>query len=600
MVAAPARWAFPHIALLAVCGLFALRPAARGGPEDLPRDVQDRVKSAVPKGVAFLKEKQLPSGTWSSTPTEGHEVGYAALPGLTLLACGVPADDARVQSAARFVRSRQAKLDNTYEVGLSVLFLDRLGDRKDAALIQRLALRLIGAQTPTGGWGYRVPILSRLHESQLLKVLRLKKKQFRRTVLPPALQNLPVLQDPAALPTRDPPGRNSEPIWGTTDNSCSQFAMLALWAARRHGVPVERTLALVVRRFQFSQAPTGGWGYAHAPGGAGGESPQMTCVGLLGLALGYRSTNQRPSLANACLLSAAQATADLLATGVSSRLEAPVLTHRVWVAYQAMNGEFAQDQRLLAGFRFLNNHIGAPALRLTDLPMPNLYFLWSVERAAVLYGLKKLDGKDWYHWGTEMLLANQQGDGHWEKSGYPGSSPTLDTCLALLFLKRINLSRDLAAKLPFNPKDLAKGLEKPVQKAPTPPVPLKPIKKAEQPPGPAPEVKPQPPAPETKLPTSTSPAPAPAPTPAKSEPAPPAEDHGGTNVWAFVIGGAGLVFLLGGGVFLFAFLRQGPAEDPADRPRKRKRRPERNGRHDEEEDRPRVRKKVRRRPVDDD
>jgi len=49
--------------------------------------------------------------------------------------------------------------------------------------------------------------------------------------------------------------------------------------------------------------------------------------------------------------------------------------------------------------------------------MENLYFLWSVERVAVLYDLKTIGGKDWYGWGAQILLANQRGAGNWTGGG---------------------------------------------------------------------------------------------------------------------------------------------------------------------------------------
>src|SRR5207249_4497808 len=79
--------------------------------------------------------------------------------------------------------------------------------------------------------------------------------------------------------------------------------------------------------------------------------------------------------------------------------------------------------------------------------MPSLYFLWSVERVAVLYQLKTIGKKDWYGWGVELLLPRQQSDGSWSTNSYHGSSATIDTCLALLFLKRANLVQDLSNNL---------------------------------------------------------------------------------------------------------------------------------------------------------
>jgi hypothetical protein len=72
------------------------------------------------------------------------------------------------------------------------------------------------------------------------------------------------------------------------------------------------------------------------------------------------------------------------------------------------------------------------------------FFLWSLERIAVVLGLEMIDGKDWYSWGAEILLANQMADGAWR--GEYGDCGA-DTCFALLFLKKVDLAPDLTASL---------------------------------------------------------------------------------------------------------------------------------------------------------
>jgi len=119
----------------------------------LPPDEQEAVNEAVRHGVDYLKDTQQKSGTWAKVGV-GHRIGYAALPGLTLLECGVPASDPVIQQAARYLRSRAGTLDTTYELSLGILFLDRLGDPKDKKIIQTFALRLIAGQSMTGGSGY--------------------------------------------------------------------------------------------------------------------------------------------------------------------------------------------------------------------------------------------------------------------------------------------------------------------------------------------------------------------------------------------------------------------------------------------------------------
>src|SRR5262249_39768784 len=81
------------------------------------------------------------------------------------------------------------------------------------------------------------------------------------------------------------------------DNSNTQFGVLAVWAARKHGVPVEAALNRIEQRFLATQNPqTGGWPY----GGRGGDgSPSMTCAGLLGLATALARREERALVAEA-------------------------------------------------------------------------------------------------------------------------------------------------------------------------------------------------------------------------------------------------------------------------------------------------------------
>src|SRR5262249_58803378 len=74
------------------------------------------------------------------------------------------------------------------------------------------------------------------------------------------------------------------------------------------------------------------------------------------------------------------------------------------------------------------------------------YYLWSLERVAVAYGLESIGGKDWYGWGAHIIVGNQHPDGSWSAK-YPEGG--VDTSFALLFLVRANLATDLT--------DLIKG-----------------------------------------------------------------------------------------------------------------------------------------------
>jgi hypothetical protein len=65
----------------------------------------------------------------------------------------------------------------------------------------------------------------------------------------------------------------------------------------------------------------------------------------------------------------------------------------------------------------------------------------------MLYDLKTIEGKQWYPWGAQIILHNQTPEGSWANSGFPGSDESVNTCFALLFLRRSNLVQDLTHHL---------------------------------------------------------------------------------------------------------------------------------------------------------
>jgi hypothetical protein len=366
---------------------------------------QRRIDDAIVKGVWYLKDHAATSGTWGTAIPGANirdnlAVGFASLPGLTLLECGIPADDPIIQKAAAHVRKQAPQLKNvydTYQRSLAVLFLDRLGNPQDRELIQYLALCLIaGQRTDDFGWGYSCPTLDRKATGTLLRLLR------------DGQQTLDGWREKALKGINFSPNRS--------DNSNSQFAILALWVARRHGVPIERTIERVEKRFNDTQLPKGpdptgknvdldgAWPYNPETGVGSNPWPTMTCAGLLGLAA---------------------------AQGLAAEKTARDRAHE------------ARNQRIRRGLAMLGREINRPGERR---PL-DLYFLWSLERVGVLYDLAKIDGKDWYAWGRKPLLERQQRDGSWKDGHYWGNNPVLDTCFALLFLKQANLAADLTAKL---------------------------------------------------------------------------------------------------------------------------------------------------------
>jgi hypothetical protein len=425
--------------------------AARLPP--LPAQHQSQVDAAVKRGVDFLKQSQADSGSWSD---DYRSAGLAALPALTLLECGVPANDSRIVKARQFVRKTSGLLNSTYEIALVLLFLDRCGDKTDNVLMRHLTLRLIAGQTPAGGWSYQCPLVLTKHEKDFLAVLdalrpasheelfvkpsrdplppppekddgAIKSSGGKRPedlqgkpreaydALPPRLQHVPSLQPPADA--------HQLPLADHSDNSNTQFAALGLWAAGRHKLPVERALALTAARFRFSQSINGGWDYPYeVPSHS--STPSMTCAGLLGLALGH---------------------------GL-------IVRHQSHPTHSAK----VDDAAIQHGMKALAGFIGAPpshpfpsppggrGVRGEGRPSVNLYFLWSLGRVGLLYRTRRIDGKDWYAWGVNQVLVWQETDGSWKANAYADAAPIINTCFALLFLKRSHWTEDASRALDFN------------------------------------------------------------------------------------------------------------------------------------------------------
>lgn len=230
--------------------------------------------------------------------------------------------------------------------------------------------------------------------------------------LPAALQNVPAL--------RFRPGEKTDlsKHAANDDHSNTQFAILGLWVARRHQVPMDRTLALVERRFRQVQNDDGSWGYSF---GGSNQRDSMTCTGLLGmaLALGLDSTlpGRRPA----------------------GPMDPAVSRGLAFLAQSIGREPEQQAPRRGPGRRGRGRGPRGPGRLVGAEALSDLYYLWSVERVAVAYRLPTLEGKDWYRWGAEALLKAQAADGSWQDRFGPGP----ETSFALLFLTRSNLARDL-------------------------------------------------------------------------------------------------------------------------------------------------------------
>lgn len=380
---------------------------------ELTPQEEAKVKAATQKGVDHLKKLQSPEGHWDyikkGTSTV-HRPGATALAALTLLESGVAKNDPVIEKAAQVLRDAAPALKETYDLALSILFFDKLNDTRDKQHIQAMGLRLIAGQNAGGGWTYICPVLKAQESDELATIVRRLSEAKRGAGVTAArtslASNTKRFRSLAVLENMKKGDDAAFRVDGRGDNSNTQFALLALWTARRHDVPVDPSLGLVSRRFRAIQNNDGSYPYQST--GAG--KPSMTCAGLLGLSVGF---------------------------GIKDKGTAPPPL---------------QDPAVKKALVSIGKSIGttAPAggKKKGAAGMPALYTMWSIERVAVLYQLKEIEGKRWYHWGMDLLLASQKPDGHWGPGTVdPDGTALANTCFALLFLQRVNLAGDLTDKL---------------------------------------------------------------------------------------------------------------------------------------------------------
>lgn len=365
----PLTWARTCVCWTATLGAVTECVAA-----DIP------IQPAIARGVEYLVRTQTRHGTWDSWGGGGHQLGETALAGLSLLSAGQPKDSPAVARATEAVRRLISASNATYEVSIAIMFLDGLKNPQDAVIIRSLGDRLSTGQCENGSWTYVLP------------------------------------------------GTGGSSVIGAGgDNSNTQFASLASWISRRHGMQNDNSLQKVDHYFRnnfLGNQSQGGWGY----GPVGMATPAMTCAGLVALATHRGATQQRIGRHTAEGSPTSRGRQSEL-----SKLERPAADDPIVRAALAGIG-----QSLVDANRNQNADINA-----------DLYFCWSLERVGMIYGLRKIGGIDWYEWGSHRLLYRkmQAADGHWEGRGKWPYSGSVGTSFAILFLSRTNVAEDLTAQI---------------------------------------------------------------------------------------------------------------------------------------------------------
>jgi hypothetical protein len=476
----------------------------------LPPRVQRQVDRAIDNGVEYLRRRQHADGTWGSqTGKAGKRFtpGIAALAGLTLLECGVPANDGQVRQTAKYLRQRMPELNTTYSISLALLFFDRLGDKEDVTRIRTLALRLVAGQKTSGGWDYYCPTLRDEDELGLLALLykdrpttplnlftaepapkeeatRPDEKSMGALYRPRPSKVLPldlfVADKNATADKKDRPSTPSEgrqpPETRSTQGADAprsekpstpaendprlpgdsrRLSKRALQAAEKlpdslRNIPALRAAELLRDAPDLSSPRTDN------------SNTQFAILGLL------TAENYDVPMERAMALVDWRFRASMSERGgwnyqpkwpttpgmTAAALMGLALKHGLLLPNRRHRGRnvTVRDELIQRGFFTLNGMIeeyGAGfVFNRVHLDKLDLYCLWTVERVAVLYNLRSLGTVQWYPAGASLILPLQREDGSWSPKGTTClGEPCVATSFALLFLKRSNLARDLTERL---------------------------------------------------------------------------------------------------------------------------------------------------------
>lgn len=190
---------------------------------------------------------------------------------------------------------------------------------------------------------------------------------------------------------------------GRGDNSNSQYALLGLHAASEAGVNVKPEVWNLARAYwEGAQRPDGGWGYHHR-GGDQTSTSSMTVAGIASLAItGTRRYQGAEEIRGATIHNCGKG-------GVNIHLQRGV----AWLA-----GRFQVGQNFPQGQNW------------------RLYYLYGLERAGRLAGVRFFGDHDWYREGAEALVHEQDKlSGSW-RAAAGESNPLISTSFALLFLAK--------------------------------------------------------------------------------------------------------------------------------------------------------------------
>ncbi len=393
----------------------------------------DTVNRAIDQGAQWLRTLQLADGSYAVRPVpmfyvsgEGS-LGPTALALYTLRACGASADDPAVKRGFQRLRemydskkSVRLGLDN-YGVSLTLLALEA-------------QYAAAAAPGPGGRYAAPRPDARRIPEEDLEWM-----RELTRWLVAAQSKD-------GAFSYWSPAQQSS--AW---DHSNTQFSLLALKAARRCGIEVPKSVWLRAMDHLLDEQerrgpPAGRFEPAPPAEGSYGVAQPREVTMDQARGWGYgRNSGATGSMTAGCLSSLVICRSELLG---SPAYPAP---------HDARVLQAVRDGVGWLGLHFTVSENPGPPRAPAVREVWHFYHLYALERAGVLSGLSLFGRHDWYMEGALFLLDGRRDNGSWlgqkalDSNPWRGAGPDagtanfLDTCFALLFLKRATFRLDTGA-----------------------------------------------------------------------------------------------------------------------------------------------------------
>ncbi len=388
----------------------------------------ERIDAAVARGVKWLKQHQLPDGSWGliegTAAYDGsakggdaykHPAGSTALALYALLKCGESVDDPVVKKGFRYLKDRQKLPGGAYETSMMLLAVTATADpyrrTKDSeAAGEKVKL--------TGEWR---DWAQKLHASLLAKRAKAKTLGWRYQI------------ESAGTP----PG-------GNEDLSSTQLAALALLAADRCGIKAEASVWNDLITFAMKQQEDDGpaWPRAVYDRPPAGAKPSGGDPGRYAPPSGAAATKDRARgfayiKSDALSPDEGQPTGGMTACGIGVlQMARYVLAKREDKAFAARDTKAIQAS-IYDGLAWLDANWSPFANpKKAKENVYHVYYLYCVERSLDLIGNVLLGRHRWYAEMAQELVARQTEKGFWDSDSTHKPQEVLDTSFALLFLRR--------------------------------------------------------------------------------------------------------------------------------------------------------------------